>query len=345
MSHFFHDTSWFPRPLPTSCWAPTPASGSKPLRRWFPWRRFQNTRCLGEDMMGFYGGFYGGFVVIFWWISGFLVDLWWIYVSFLVNFSIFFCLCAMIFSDIWQLYGFGSLKLPQLGAGGGAPGRSDDNHSNSAKEFFGSRNVRKTWEKTIPSTGLSCLSSSSPVNFGNNFLQVGAPMLRVLRSDWPAELECKTRTPFVSNLDGAVPPNWNVSQHFIAENTISTCSSMLVLLSVFLSCIQQYSTPAKIKNNHKIEDLSQFNSPKLELSYVMGVTFGSSRLMSLRWKDLRRPRCWSPWTRCMGYPTPMRMSQRNWQRNWRWVSLKMRDIPWYTMAKVFFWKIMSNQWI
>lgn len=102
------------------------------------------------------------FMVDLWWFSGeFLVFWWWIYVSFLVNFSIFFCLCAMIFSDIWQLYGFGSLKLPQLGAGGGAPGRSDDNHSNSAKEFFGSRNVRKTWEKTIPSTGLSCLSSSS----------------------------------------------------------------------------------------------------------------------------------------------------------------------------------------
>ena len=66
----------------------------------------------------------------------------------------------------------------------------------------------------------------------------------------------QNHTPFVSSLDGAVPPNWNVSQHFIAENTISTCSSMLVLLSVFLSCIQQYSTPAKIKNNHKIGDLS-----------------------------------------------------------------------------------------
>lgn len=142
MSHFFHDTSWFPRPLPTSCWAPTPASGSKPLRRWFPWRRFQNTLRLGEDMMDFMVDSWwicGDFLVNFWFSGGFMFHFWWIFV--------FFCLSAMIFSDIWQLYGFGSLKLPQLGAGGGAPGRSDDNHSNSAKEFFGSRNVRKTWEK------------------------------------------------------------------------------------------------------------------------------------------------------------------------------------------------------
>ena len=185
-----------------------------------------------------------------------------------------------------------------------------------------------------------------PVNFGNNFLQVGAPMLRVLRSDWPAELECKTRTPFVSNLDGAVPPNWNVSQHFIAENTISTCSSMLVLLSVFLSCIQQYSTPAKIKNNHKIGDLSQFNSPKLELSYVMGVTRFVIQADEPPVEGYKAAPLLKSVDEVHGISNanedvPKKLAKK----------LEMglsenegytMDIPW---RKFFFWKIMSNQWI
>ena len=68
----------------------------------------------------------------------------------------------------------------------------------------------------------------------------------------------QNHTPFVSKLDGAVPPNWNVSQHFIAENTISTCSSMLVLLSVFLSCIQHLQ---KSKTTTQLETWVNLTTP------------------------------------------------------------------------------------
>ena len=46
------------------------------------------------------------FMVDLWWFSGEFLVFWWIYGGFMFHFwwiLVFFCLCAMIFSDIWQL--------------------------------------------------------------------------------------------------------------------------------------------------------------------------------------------------------------------------------------------------
>jgi len=108
---------------------------------------------------------------------------------------------------------------------------------------------------------------------------------------------------------------------------------MLVLLSVFLSCIQQYSTPAKIKNNHKIGDLShggylrfiQADEPPVEGSKAAPLLKSVDEVHGISNAN---------------EDVPKKLAKK--------LEMGLSENEGYTMdipGDFFFWKIMSNQWI